>query len=63
MKISSSIKNIVNEITEWRHQLHANPELGYEETWTSDFICKKLKAFGKHENSKNSETAFLPNLI
>ena len=45
MKISSNIKNIVNEVIDWRRELHANPELGYEEIWTSDFICKKLESF------------------
>jgi len=46
MKISSNIKNIVNEVSDWRKELHANPELGYEEIWTSEFICKKLESFG-----------------
>ena len=46
MKISSNIKNILSNVTDWRHQLHNNPELGYEEAWTSDFISKKLKSFG-----------------
>ena len=45
MKISSNIKNIVNEVISWRHELHANPELGYEEIWTSNFISKKLESF------------------
>ncbi len=45
MKISSNIKNIVNEVTSWRHELHANPELGYEEIWTSNFISRKLESF------------------
>ena len=46
MKISLNIKNISNEVVSWRHQLHANPELGYEESWTSDFIAKTLESFG-----------------
>ncbi len=45
MKISRNIKNIVNDVISWRRELHANPELGYEEIWTSDFISKKLKSF------------------
>ena len=45
MKISSNIKNIVNEVISWRHELHANPELGYEEIWTSNFISRKLESF------------------
>ena len=30
----------------WRHELHAHPELGFEEVWTSDFIAEKLESFG-----------------
>jgi metal-dependent amidase/aminoacylase/carboxypeptidase family protein len=26
--------------------LHAHPELGYEEEWTSNFVAKKLESFG-----------------
>ena len=30
----------------WRRELHAHPELGFEETWTSQFIADKLESFG-----------------
>jgi len=30
----------------WRHELHAHPELGFEEKWTSQFIAEKLVSFG-----------------
>ena len=46
MNISENIKNIHKEVISWRHELHANPELCYEENWTSDFISEKLKLFG-----------------
>ncbi len=29
-----------------RHQLHANPELGLEEEWTSDFVARELAMLG-----------------
>ncbi len=45
MKISKNIKSIHQEVTSWRHELHSNPELGYEEIWTSNFIIDKLKSF------------------
>ncbi len=45
MKISNSIKNIHKEVISWRHDLHANPELCYEEKWTANFITEKLKSF------------------
>jgi len=46
MQISKEITNIIPEIKNWRHSLHAHPELGYEEKWTSDFVADKLKSFG-----------------
>lgn len=46
MKISDDIINIIPEIKKWRHELHAHPELGYEEQWTSNFIAEKLESFG-----------------
>ena len=46
MQISKEIENIIPEIRGWRHTLHAHPELGYEEKWTSDFVADKLQSFG-----------------
>ena len=46
MEISNEIANIIPEVMTWRHELHAHPELGYEEKWTSDFIVTKLESFG-----------------
>ncbi len=43
MEVSNEIINIIPEIKIWRHELHAHPELGYEEKWTSDFVAKKLQ--------------------
>ncbi len=34
------------EMTGWRHQLHAYPELCYEEEWTADFVAARLAEFG-----------------
>jgi hippurate hydrolase len=35
-----------DELKEWRHDLHAHPELGFEETRTADFVAEKLAEFG-----------------
>jgi hippurate hydrolase len=35
-----------NEMTEWRRDIHAHPELGFEETRTSDIVAEKLESFG-----------------
>ena len=46
MKISNEIVNVIPEVKDWRHDLHAHPELGYEEEWTSNFVAEKLESFG-----------------
>lgn len=32
------------DFQQWRHELHAHPELAFEERWTSDFIAERLTA-------------------
>ncbi len=34
------------ELTGWRRDLHAHPELGFEEQRTADFVARKLREFG-----------------
>ncbi len=46
MPIINRIAEFHPEMTAWRHQLHANPELGYEEHKTAAFIAEKLTSFG-----------------
>ena len=46
MAIINRIADFHEEMTVWRQTLHAHPELGYEEVWTSDFIAEKLASFG-----------------
>ena len=46
MAIINRIADFHGEMTAWRQTLHAHPELGYEEVWTSDFIAEKLASFG-----------------
>ncbi len=35
-----------DEIASWRREIHAYPELGFEESRTSDFVADKLASFG-----------------
>ncbi|SEG69959.1 hippurate hydrolase [Bosea lathyri] len=37
------------EMTTWRHELHANPEFGFEEHRTAAFVASKLREFGLDE--------------
>ena len=45
MTIRKHIKDFVPEMNEWRHYIHENPEIAYEEHNTSDFIATKLTEF------------------
>ena len=46
MNINKQIQVLIPEMREWRHHIHQNPEIAYEENNTSDFISKKLNEFG-----------------
>jgi amidohydrolase len=37
---------LLSEMTAWRHRLHANPETGFEEHDTAEFVASTLSAFG-----------------
>jgi len=44
--IINRIADYQDELTEWRRYLHKNPELGFEEFKTSDFVANKLEGMG-----------------
>jgi hippurate hydrolase len=44
--IINRIADYQDELTEWRRYLHKNPELGFEEFKTSDFVANKLEDMG-----------------
>ncbi len=46
MPIADRIAAMHAELTAWRRDIHAHPELGFEETRTSDMVAAKLAAFG-----------------
>lgn len=46
MPIVNRIAEFHEEMTAWRHDLHAHPELGFEEYRTSDVVAAKLESFG-----------------
>jgi amidohydrolase len=43
------LDRLTQEMTAWRHDLHAHPEFGFEETRTAAFIAASLRAFGFEE--------------
>src|SRR4029077_531808 len=49
MPIVNRIADLHREITAWRHDLHAHPELLYDVHRTAATVAEKLKAFGCDE--------------
>ncbi|MDP2206990.1 MAG: amidohydrolase [Alphaproteobacteria bacterium] len=45
MSIIKKIKEMSLEMTRWRHRLHAEPELAFEERKTARFISRQLQMF------------------
>jgi amidohydrolase len=46
MQIIDRIAQIHDDLTSWRRDIHAHPELGFEERRTSDLVAAKLTEFG-----------------
>jgi hippurate hydrolase len=46
MQIPHLIDLFHHEMTAWRQDLHAHPELGFEEHRTSEVVASKLAEFG-----------------
>ena len=46
MQIIDRIGQIHDDLTSWRRDIHAHPELGFEERRTSDLVAAKLAEFG-----------------
>ncbi|MCC4244635.1 M20 aminoacylase family protein [Stappia indica] len=49
MPIINRFADLAEEITEWRRDIHAHPELLYDTHRTSELVADKLKAFGVDE--------------
>jgi hippurate hydrolase len=46
MAVIDRIAKMHQEMTVWRRDIHSHPELGFEETRTSDIVAAKLTEFG-----------------
>ncbi|MCE3246789.1 MAG: amidohydrolase [Geminicoccaceae bacterium] len=49
MAIINRIGDFQDEMTAWRRDLHANPEIGFEETRTAAVVADRLRSFGLDE--------------
>ena len=43
------LQDKLEQLKEWRHTIHANPETAFEEHQTAEFVADKLKSFGVDE--------------
>ncbi len=46
MSLVDEISATHRELAAWRHEIHAKPELGFEEHATAEFVAQKLESFG-----------------
>ena len=49
MKIDDRITAMHGDLTGWRRDLHAHPELGFEEHLTGQLVARQLERFGVDE--------------
>ena len=59
MPVLNSINQMLNEMTEWRQDLHKIPEIGLEEYETSKYIRNKLKEFNINFKDGYSKTGIV----
>lgn len=44
--LESKVQEIASEVIQWRHQIHENPELSFNEFDTADLVESQLRLFG-----------------
>lgn len=49
MPVLNRFAEMLPEISAWRRDIHANPELRFEEHRTAAFVATKLEEFGRDE--------------
>ena len=52
-------RNLHNIMTAWRHDFHAHPELGFEETRTSEKVAELLNEFGLNVHTGIGKTGVI----
>jgi amidohydrolase len=46
MPIINRIAEFHHDMTQWRHDIHAHPEIAFQERRTADFVAQQLASFG-----------------
>ena len=63
MPIIERITQLHGEMTAWRRDLHAHPEIAFEETRTSAFVAGKLREFGIEVSRGMAKTGVVGTLV
>lgn len=59
MKIDEQIVEVIPDVLKWRRTMHQNPELSFEEYWTSEYIEQELKKMNFIQVNKPTNTSVL----
>ena len=62
MPIIDRIAQMHDDLTSWRRDIHAHPELGFEERRTSDLVAAKLSEFGCEVHRRIGKTGVVGRL-
>lgn len=53
------VQSVANDVVQWRHHLHENPELSFKEYKTSQYVVDMLRSFGNMEVVRPTETSVI----
>lgn len=62
-ELHAKVEHIQDKVLAWRRQLHAHPELSFQEVKTAQFIADTLRSFGNLEVSSPTKTSVMARLI
>lgn len=59
LSLDEAAKGVLPKVVKWRRDLHAHPELGNQEVWTSAFVAEQLRAMGYEVSAGIARTGVL----
>ena len=62
-ELNAKVEKIQDKVIAWRRQLHANPELSFQESKTAQFVYDTLQSFGNLEVSRPTKTSVMARLV
>ncbi|MBD2299472.1 M20 family metallopeptidase [Nostoc sp. FACHB-190] len=58
-RVRLSIRTLQPQLVEWRRRLHQQPELGFQEKLTAEFVASKLQAWGIEHQTGIAKTGIV----